>query len=289
MSRRPGAIADLLHAPWPDAESVSESHDRCWPRPCLAIPDPVGSREVHFAEDSQGIRRDSALGEQLIERRHTGLWHNRLQMRIKLETFEQQDISRSHCCQRALLASNIEIVSTETVPFEDQSYGEVISRNVAAARARTRPRMSQSALAGRMRALGYSWYPQTVGAVERGERRLDIGELLAAAFALETSVGALLDPSADDPFVELPSGQRVQVGTVQRSVRHFNDGMVWWENDEPRFESAMPGGREWPDDQTGALESFDTAENWRHRAGRIGPRPLMAADVPPPPSIEDRP
>lgn len=178
----------------------------------------------------------------------------------------------------------MKIVSTEAVPFDDQGYGAVVSRNIGAARARTRA--SQAALAVRMRALGYSWYPQTIGLIERGERRLEIGELLAIALALETSVGALLDPSTDDPFVELPSGQRVQAGTVQRSVRHFNDGRIWWEGDTPRFDGAEAETSEDAEREMDPLLEWDTPENWRRRADRIGPKPVRAEDVPPPPEIK---
>jgi 8-oxo-dGTP diphosphatase len=190
------------------------------------------------------------------------------------------------------VASSMKIVSTEAVPLETWSYGLLISRNIVAARARAR--MSQSALAARMRALGYGWYPQTVGSVERGERRLEISELLAAALALETSIAALLDPSHDEQFVELPSGDRVLAKTVLRSIRHFNDGMVSWQGNKPRLATREP--ESWPETGIGrdlrqaaegarAIAEFGLAEtaDWREREARLNPMPEGGWPEPSPP------
>lgn len=168
------------------------------------------------------------------------------------------------------------------MPLDASSYGLVISRNVVAARARIR--MSQSSLAARMKALGYGWYPQTVGSVERGERRLEVGELLGLALALETSVGTLLDPSRDDRLVGLPSGDMLISGTVLRSIRHFNDGMVSWVGDKPRFATREPDT--WPDTAIGlelrGLDEWADAD-MRERNGRLHPEPAGGWPVPGPP------
>ena len=87
-----------------------------------------------------------------------------------------------------------------------------------------------------MRALGYSWHPQTVGEVEKGNRRLTAEETLALAFVLVTSTGALLDPGPDDEVIELPSGQEISAETVRASIRFQNDRSVWWDDDgTPQF------------------------------------------------------
>jgi 8-oxo-dGTP diphosphatase len=157
--------------------------------------------------------------------------------------------------------------------------------------------MSQSSLAARMRELGYSWYPQTIGVVERGERRLEVGEALALALALETSLGALLDPTFDDRLVELPSGDAILANTVQRSVRHFNDGMVSWVGDKPRIATREP--ESWPDTDIGRDLRAKTAE-WEsmrqfgnshadmvERNSRLHPEPPGGWPEPgPPPKIQ---
>lgn len=176
------------------------------------------------------------------------------------------------------------IVLTEAVPQDQWSYGLLVSRNVVAARARAR--MSQASLAARMKALGYGWYAQTVGAVERGERRLEISEVLALALALETSVGALLDPSADDKLISLPSGDVILAGTVLRSVRHFNDGMVAWLDDVPRIASREP--ESWPETEVGdglreeasGISEF-RSEDMQERNARLWPGPYEVPSAPP--------
>jgi transcriptional regulator with XRE-family HTH domain len=137
--------------------------------------------------------------------------------------------------QQEPLACLMKIVSNEAVPTEPPAYGLLISRNVVAARARLR--LSQSSLAARMKALGYGWYPQTVSAAERGERRLTADEVLGLALALETSVGRLMMPTSDDKQIELPSGHALMGGTVVSSVRLENDKRVKWDGDTPSFDN----------------------------------------------------
>jgi hypothetical protein len=181
----------------------------------------------------------------------------------------------------------MKIMSNEAVPSEPTAYGRLISRSVIAARSRLH--MNQSSLAARMKALGHGWYPQTVGTVERGERRLTPDEILSLALALETSVGALLDPTTDDRLIELPSGDVILAKTVVRSVRHFNDGMVSWDGDKPRFATREP--ETWPDTEIGRdlreevreLSEFgDSPEDMIERNARLHPGPFPD-DYPPPP------
>jgi len=119
------------------------------------------------------------------------------------------------------------------------SYREVLAQNIKAERGRAG--LSQQDLAGRMRALGFSaWLHQTVGSTERGKRRLLVEELFGLALAIGTSMGTLLAPAPEIRSVELPGGQLVDSDTVRRSIWHRNDGLVWWEGEEPRFDSGEP-------------------------------------------------
>jgi hypothetical protein len=158
--------------------------------------------------------------------RNAGLQTNRPDVKLVLR-----------CVQKSCILGSVAV-----------TYADVLARNMRAARAALR--LDQEPLATRMRALGFvSWRRQTVAVAEKGERRLTAEELLGLAFALETSMGALLDPSPDDRQVQLPGGGTVSRGSVMRSVRHFNDGAVTWRNDDrPDFGS---GTWPWPADQAG--------------------------------------
>jgi hypothetical protein len=96
-----------------------------------------------------------------------------------------------------------------------------------------------------MRALGYTaWLYQTVGNVEKGKRRVTAEEVLGLGEALETSVGRLMSPDADDKPVNFPSGGVVSVVHVQLSVRGRNDGSVQWNGDEPVFPDPLSTTRQ---------------------------------------------
>lgn len=127
-----------------------------------------------------------------------------------------------------------------------------------------------------MAALGFAWRQQIVAAVESGRRRLTVNELLGLALALETSIGALLDPSMDDSLVRLPSGSVLLAHTVLRSVRHFNDGMVSWEGDKPRFASREPDT--WPDTVTGRQLREETRRLEEEMRKTADPGPEITAE-----------
>ena len=132
------------------------------------------------------------------------------------------------------LARGKKIVFNGFVSEDSPTHGLLISRNIVAARARLR--LNQASLAARMQALGYGWYPQTVGVVERGERRVVADELHALSRALDTSVAALLRPTGDDRAVAFPSGDTIAAASVARSVgAGENDGAVTWDGDRPVF------------------------------------------------------
>jgi transcriptional regulator with XRE-family HTH domain len=138
----------------------------------------------------------------------------------------------------------------DRVPTDPTTYGVMISRNVLAARARAR--LKQSEVAARMRALGYSWHPQTVGEIEKGNRRLTAEECMALAYALDTSMGVLLEPSSEEGRIVLPSGRTVDAASVAWSVRHFNDRSVTWNDDVPEFRD-IPESRRTRDLQDAAI------------------------------------
>jgi len=93
------------------------------------------------------------------------------------------------------------------------TYVDVLVRNIRAARSRLG--LDQADVVARMRALGYeTWYRQTMGKVERAERRVSAEEILGLAAALETTVARLMTPLWEDKWIELPSGESLRVGAV---------------------------------------------------------------------------
>lgn len=106
-----------------------------------------------------------------------------------------------------------------------EGYGGLIAANVRAARARLG--IKQAIVARRMRRFGFDWYQQTVGAVERGDRRLSAEEVAALAFCLRTRLAMLLEPPPDVALVVFPSGEQVP---AQRFT--VDDESVTWEGDD---------------------------------------------------------
>ena len=107
------------------------------------------------------------------------------------------------------------------------SYNEVIGRNISAARGRLR--LSQAAVAARMKTLGFTWSQQTVASIEKTGRRATAEEIHGLAWALETTIATLMSPSDQDDDIELPGGQAVGVVSVQRLAgRGVNDHAVRW-------------------------------------------------------------
>ena len=115
-------------------------------------------------------------------------------------------------------------------------YDVILGRNVAAARGRAR--LSQSAVADRMRALGHAqWQQQVVANVERGgrRRRLLATEVMALAWVLETSITNLMRPTEDDGMVRLPCGAVISGRSIALLAAGHNDHGVSWDGAEPRF------------------------------------------------------
>lgn len=183
--------------------------------------------------------------------------------------FKRNTTDRLACCT---LRVHSGVVASTT-------YRDVLARNVRVARAAKQ--IGQQELARRMRVLGFgAWLHQTVGNVERGKRRLVAEEILALALALETSVGMLMDPSREDGLIMLPGGQPVMADTVLRSVRHFNDGMVSWDDGTLRLATREP--ESWPETAIGrqlreearGLDEFGAdPRDFRERSARLHPEP----------------
>lgn len=115
------------------------------------------------------------------------------------------------------------------------TYADVLARNIRAARSRAD--LNQELVAARMRNLGHTaWLRQTVANVEKARRRVTAEEVLALAWALQTSISALMMPTDDDIVVDFPSGGMIAVAAVRRSVEGRNDGSVRWDGDVPLFD-----------------------------------------------------
>lgn len=84
-----------------------------------------------------------------------------------------------------------------------------------------------------MRALGYGWYPQTCGLVERNQRPLLADELAALALALETTVDQLALPP---PGVSVVLFGDQPIPAARLSV---DDGSVTWEAGELKISEGM--------------------------------------------------
>jgi|SRR5271166_6071947 len=116
------------------------------------------------------------------------------------------------------------------------TYEDVLAANIRAARARAR--LEQAQVVDRMRSLGFAtWHRQTLGKIERGDRRLLAGELVALAWALQTNLFALLKPAEEDQVVEFPSGGAIGVASIGRSIGGLGDEAVTWPegDDKPVF------------------------------------------------------
>lgn len=137
---------------------------------------------------------------------------------------------------QASLARKTLIVFNGGVSREPEvEYGRVVARNVRAIRNRI-PDLKQSDLAERMRDLGFdTWHSQTVGTVERGERRLIADEAYGLALALGTTVVALLSPTKDDLAVSVPSGRSLPAVAAASVVSAANYRWVTWDGNKAVF------------------------------------------------------
>ena len=96
--------------------------------------------------------------------------------------------------------------------------------NIRAQRARLG--LTQASVARRMQQLGFHWYAQTCGLVERNQRPLEAAELAALALCLDTTPDVLALPTGD---VQLVTFGDVQI-PAQRLL--IIDDSVSWDGDE---------------------------------------------------------
>ncbi len=75
------------------------------------------------------------------------------------------------------------------------TISELMSGNIRAGRARRK--LTQENVATRMNMLGFHWYKQTTGLVERNQRPLTADELMALALVLDTTPDELYLPPPD--------------------------------------------------------------------------------------------
>jgi 8-oxo-dGTP diphosphatase len=136
-------------------------------------------------------------------------------------------------------------------------YADVLRRNIRSLRGRAG--LNQGLVVERMRALGYtSWHRQTMGNVERGERRVTAEEIFGLAVALETTIAALMSPLPDDKVVEFPSApEPVTVWSVQQLVHGMNVGLVAWRRGgaEPVYQLVEPANMAEAELRRRAIES----------------------------------
>lgn len=119
------------------------------------------------------------------------------------------------------------------------TYGDVLADNIRAAR--SRKRLGQANVVARMRALGFDqWHRQTMGKIERGERRVMAEEVLGLALALETSLMSLIEPVREDGPIALPSGAALLFGTVHELIWGGSELTVTWDGDVPEFPDREP-------------------------------------------------
>jgi transcriptional regulator with XRE-family HTH domain len=145
-------------------------------------------------------------------------------------------------------------------------YSEILGRNISAARGRSQ--LSQSAVAARMRALGFDWKQQTAAATEKAKRRVTAEELLGLAEALEVSIPVLTSAAGYDGFVELPNGMKLGAVTVERLAgKGVNDHFVMWpEGGNNPWVAVLTGPHGEPVDRQSGGDPFDLpaarAQGW---------------------------
>ncbi len=83
-------------------------------------------------------------------------------------------------------------------PIELGPTGQVVATNVA--RFRGQHGLRLAGLSERMAKVGRPMSVVTLSAIENGDRRVDVDDLVAVASALDVSPAALLMPPVDDPL-----------------------------------------------------------------------------------------
>ena len=119
------------------------------------------------------------------------------------------------------------------MPDSGNAYRFILGRNISGDRGRLQ--LSQTAVAVRMRALGFEdWRQQTVASVEKGKRRVTVEEALGLVEALETTLPRLLAP-VNGLWVELPSGSgqdlpSMEVIGLANGAKGGTGAVSWYKN-----------------------------------------------------------
>ncbi len=113
---------------------------------------------------------------------------NRADRAVRPGTFSRGDLTR--------LATSINITVMATRPVEIDVTGKETARNIE--RLRTQLGISQRQLAVRLTELGRPVPGTALSKIERGERRVDVDDLVAIAIALGVSPSTLLLPNVAD-------------------------------------------------------------------------------------------
>ena len=157
------------------------------------------------------------------------------------------------------------MLSVNTRAMAPTTYADVLARNIRAAR--NRADLGQASVSARMTALGFQgWHPQTVSSTEKARRRVTAEEVVGLALALETTVQRLLTPIGEDKWVELPSGESLNIEAVAHLVAGVNDGVLQWHKDVPYRVGPAAAALE--------FEAF-----WPEESDASGQRPVAAAIV----------
>ena len=144
---------------------------------------------------------------------------------------------------------------------DSQAYGKILGRNISAARGRLRK--SQAATARRMSALGFEWHQQTVGAIEKGDRRATAEEIFGLSLALEVPIAELMAPVDRERVVTLRSGETISVAAVQLSAYGVTNHAISWDGDTPVFPPAGPHSPPWTGET--ATPAIQAIQNARRR------------------------
>jgi transcriptional regulator with XRE-family HTH domain len=99
-----------------------------------------------------------------------------------------------------------------------RTLGTLLASNIRAARSRIG--LDQADVTTRMRKLGFgTWHRQTLGNIETSKRRVTAEEVIGLALALETTIPRLLEPLAEDGWVQMPSGELVAPSVIADLAR----------------------------------------------------------------------
>jgi hypothetical protein len=170
------------------------------------------------------------------QRNSRSVKNNLLLSKTRSIALEQHRGSRIGVQHGAVALDNVSVFNACVAQSAPVPYGTVLATN--AKLRRTVAGIKQASCSKRMRALGFDWHPQTVGAVERGERRLTAEEVLGLSLALVAPIAALLIPDTNIDFVTLPDGKVVPAEHFSRSImdmRNLGEVVRWTDDDEPEW------------------------------------------------------